>query len=164
MWETPVPFLGLEDPLEKGWATHSSILGLPLWLSWWRIRLQHGRPQLDPWVGKIPWRRERLPTPGFWPGEFHGLYSPWGCKESDTTERLSLRSLRIPLWWSWRSRPQAARLFLSFNHVCTDLCPWGRPWFGLFNPWQRLRPLVLGNSHRLPLVFRDLITDMFTRE
>ena len=25
-----------------------------------------------------------------WPGEFHGLYSPWGCKESDMTERLSL--------------------------------------------------------------------------
>ena len=38
----------------------------------------------------MPWRRERLPTPVFWPGEFHGLYSPWGCKESDTTERLSL--------------------------------------------------------------------------
>ena len=31
----------------------------------------------DPWVGKMPWRRERLPTPVFWPGEFHGLYSPW---------------------------------------------------------------------------------------
>ena len=44
----------------------------------------------NPWVGKIPWRRERLPTPVFWPGEFHGLYSPWGRKESDTTERLSL--------------------------------------------------------------------------
>ena len=27
----------------------------------------------------------------FWTGEFHGLYSLWGCKESDTTERLSLR-------------------------------------------------------------------------
>ena len=26
--------LGLEDPLEKGMATHSSILGLPWWLSW----------------------------------------------------------------------------------------------------------------------------------
>ena len=25
-------------------------------------------------------------TPVFWPGEFHGLYSPWGCRESDTTE------------------------------------------------------------------------------
>ena len=42
------------------------------------------------WVGKIPWRQERLPTPIFWPGEFHGLYSPWGCQESDTTEWLSL--------------------------------------------------------------------------
>ena len=29
-------------------------------------------------------------TPVFWPGEFHGLYSPWGRKELDTTERLSL--------------------------------------------------------------------------
>ena len=34
MQETPVQFLGGEDPLEKGQATHSSILGLPLWLSW----------------------------------------------------------------------------------------------------------------------------------
>ena len=39
---------------------------------------------------KIPWRRERLPTPVFWSGEFHGLYSPWGHKESDTNEQLSL--------------------------------------------------------------------------
>ena len=27
----------------------------------------------ETWVGKIPWRKERLPTPVFWPGEFHGL-------------------------------------------------------------------------------------------
>ena len=45
------------------------------------------------WVGKISWRRKRLPTPVFWPGEFHGLSSPWGCKESDTTEPLSLSYL-----------------------------------------------------------------------
>ena len=32
--ETLVQFLGLEDPLEKGKATHSSILGLLWWLSW----------------------------------------------------------------------------------------------------------------------------------
>ena len=31
-------------------------------------------------VGKIPWRRERLPTPVFLPGEFHGLCSLWGHK------------------------------------------------------------------------------------
>ena len=34
-----------------------------------------------PGLGRFPWRRERLPTPGFWPGEFRGLYSPWGHKE-----------------------------------------------------------------------------------
>ena len=49
-----------------------------------------GVPGFDPWVGKIPWKRERLPTPVFGPGEFYELYSSWGCKESDTTERLSL--------------------------------------------------------------------------
>ena len=41
-----------------------------------------------------PWRREWLPTPLFLPGESHGQrsladYSPWGCRESDTTERLN---------------------------------------------------------------------------
>jgi len=50
-----------------------------------------GRPEFNLWVGNIPWRRERLPTPVLWPGEFHGLYSPWGGKESDTTEWLSLQ-------------------------------------------------------------------------
>ena len=54
-----------------------------------RIRLQCRRPGFDPWIGKIPWRRERLPIPVFWPRKFHGLY-PWGCKELDTTEQLSL--------------------------------------------------------------------------
>ena len=42
-----------------------------------------------PWVGKIPWRRKTLPSPIFCPTEFHGLYSPWGHKELDTTEGLS---------------------------------------------------------------------------
>ena len=37
-------------------------------------------PGFDPWAGKIPWRRERLSTPVFWLGEFHGLYGPWGHK------------------------------------------------------------------------------------
>ena len=53
-----------------------------------------GRPWFNSWVGKIPWRREWLPTPVYLPGEFHGQrsladYSPWGHKESDTTERLN---------------------------------------------------------------------------
>ena len=44
------------------------------------------RPRFDPWVGKIPWRKEWQPTLVFVPGEFYGQrslagYSPWGCKE-----------------------------------------------------------------------------------
>ena len=60
-------------------------------------RLQCRRPWFDSWVGKIPWRRERLPTPVFWPGECQGLYSPWGRKESDTTVRLLL-TLSCSYW------------------------------------------------------------------
>ena len=37
-------------------------------------------------LGKIPLRREWLPVPVFWPGEFHGLHRPWGHKDLDTTE------------------------------------------------------------------------------
>ena len=44
------------------------------------------RLQLNSWVGKIPWRKERLPTLVFWPGEFHGLHSSWGRKEAGMTE------------------------------------------------------------------------------
>ena len=45
---------------------------------------------LIPGLGKIPWRREWLPTPVFWTGEFHRLYSPRSRKELDTTKLLSL--------------------------------------------------------------------------
>ena len=49
------------------------------------------RPRIHPWVGRIPWRREWLPSAVFLPGESHGQrslvgYSLWGHKESDTTE------------------------------------------------------------------------------
>ena len=43
-------------------------------------------PRFQPWVGKILWKRERLPTLVFWTQEFPGLYSPWDGKESDRTE------------------------------------------------------------------------------
>ena len=41
-------------------------------------------------------RRKRLCTPVFWPGEFHGLYSPWVLKESEMTEHLSLHLRKVP--------------------------------------------------------------------
>ena len=55
---------------------------------------QCGRPKFDPWIGKVPWRRKWQHTPALLPGEFHGQkslvsYSPWGRKESETTEWLT---------------------------------------------------------------------------
>ena len=69
--------------------------GLPWWVRQGRISLSFRRPGFDLWVGKILWRREWQPTPIFLPREFHGQrsllgYSPWGCKESDGTEQLTL--------------------------------------------------------------------------
>ena len=52
---------------------------------------RHKRHAFDPWVGRIPWRREWQPNPVFLPGESHGqrsqaCCSPWGHKMSDMTE------------------------------------------------------------------------------
>ena len=56
---------------------------------------RHKRCRFDPWIGKIPRRRKWLLTPVFFPGEFHGQrslagYSPWGHRESDTTEHAHI--------------------------------------------------------------------------
>ena len=55
---------------------------------------------LDTWVGKIPWRRKWQPPPLFFPGQSHGQmslvgYSPWGHKNSNTTQRLNKNVLNI---------------------------------------------------------------------
>ena len=47
-----------------------------------------------PELGRSPGERKRLPTPVFWPGEFHELCSLWDRKESDMTERLSFTHCR----------------------------------------------------------------------
>ena len=57
--------------------------------------LQCRRPKVSPWVGKIPWRREWLPTLVFLPAEFHVQssmvgYNPWCHKQPYTTEWLTL--------------------------------------------------------------------------
>ena len=59
---------GIGDPLQYSWASLMAQLvkNLPSMRETW-VRF---------WVGKIPWRRERLPVPVFCPGEFHGLCSP----------------------------------------------------------------------------------------
>ena len=111
MQETPVRFLGREDLLEKGWATLSSILGLPCGSSGNESTCNVG--DLG-WEDPLEKGKATLPTPVFWPGEFHGLYSPWGHKESDMTERLSLMDPRLLLSFKCQVPPHLP--------VCTEVC------------------------------------------
>ena len=81
-----------EDPLEEGMAPTSVFLVFSGGSDGKESACICGS---DPQVGKSRWRREWLPTPVFWPGEFHGqsslaVYSPWGHKKLDRTERLTL--------------------------------------------------------------------------
>ena len=88
----------LIDVVEEEMATHSSLPAqrFPgIEEQGGRLGLRCRRLRLDPWVRKIPWRRKWQPTPVFLPGESRGQrslaeYSPWGRKESDSTERLTL--------------------------------------------------------------------------
>ena len=69
------------------------VMGFPGGSDGKASRLQCRRPEFNPWVGKILWRRKWQPTPVLLPGKSHGQrslvdYSPYDRKESDTTERL----------------------------------------------------------------------------
>ena len=82
----PSSIPGLERSTGEG-------IGYPLYYSWASLvaQLVKNLPaMLETWVQSLGWEdpleKEKLPTPVFWPGEFHGLYSPWGCKELDMTE------------------------------------------------------------------------------
>ena len=102
---------------------------LPWWLRWWRICLHCGKPKFNPWVGKIPWRREWQLTLVFLPGEFHGQgsladYSPRGCKESDTTERVTLSLSHIPNVQSpTQMHTHWVKLCFKLYVICLSLLP-----------------------------------------
>ena len=90
-----------------------------------RIYLQCGRTGFDPWVGKIPWRREWQPTPVIWPGESNGQRSlvgdhPWGRRESDTTEQLTTHNR----WKDYSILPSPALGMLEMVVI-----PFGSCWF-----------------------------------
>ena len=58
----------------------------------WQCR-RHRRPRLDPWVGKISWRRKWQSTPVFLPGESHGQRSQWATVHGVTKTRTQLKQL-----------------------------------------------------------------------
>ena len=103
----PLQYPCLENLMDRGawWAAAHGVPKSRAWL-WLTLtyllivftslvaQLAKNPPAIqETWVRSLGWEdpleKERLPTPVFWPGEFHG-YSPWGWKELDTTERLSL--------------------------------------------------------------------------
>ena len=71
-------------------------IGYPHQYSWASLvaQLIKNPPAIwETWVQSLHWEdpleKGTATTPVSWPGEFHRLYSPWGCKESGTTEQLS---------------------------------------------------------------------------
>ena len=87
---------------------------------------------MDSWVGKIHWRRDKLPTPVFWPGEFHGLQSSWGCKELDTTEKTKIMASGPIASWQIDGETVSDFIFLGAkimadgdgSHEIKTLTPW----------------------------------------
>ena len=83
-------FLSTQDA--KFLFTVNILYGLPRW-----HRAKKNPPAnaggmgSNPGLARFPWSKKWQPTPAFLPGESHGQrslpdYSPWGCKESNTTE------------------------------------------------------------------------------
>ena len=85
MQETLVRFLGQEDPRRRDRLPTPVFLGFPGGWAGKESACNAGDLGSILRLGRSH-RREQLPTPVFWPGELHGLYSPWGCKELDVTE------------------------------------------------------------------------------
>ena len=117
----------LEGPAWENFSPRLSqifiyIRGLSWWLSWYRTHLQCRRPGLDPWVGKIPRRRDRLPIPvllGF-PGGSAGKES--ACNVGDLG-----------------SIPGVGRSPGEGNATHSSILAWGISWTIGFTGSQRVR-------------------------
>ena len=136
-------FLGLPVPL-------NSFPGLPWWLRGKEATCQFRRYGFYLWVRKTPWRRKRQPAPVFLPGKSHRQRSlegssPWGCKESDTTEvtehACSIFSSLVLLRGcvdSWRNSHVSCTDLFSF--WCASVTGGTEEQAGSLGPWQ-LAPL-----------------------
>ena len=89
----------------------------------------------DTWVHSLGWEdpleKGKATTPVFWPGEFHGLYSPWGHKESDTTEQL---------WFHFTP---------SQSHSPKIKCLLKFPILGCSFAWPSLTPVLPHHGHTI---------------
>ena len=158
MWETWVWSLGWEDPLEKGKATHSSILVRRIpwpyspwgqkeldtterlshwWLSSKEFACQCKRCRFNPLVKKIPCRRKWQPTSVF---KSHGQrslasYSSWSCKRVGHGLATKQHQRDLELWYLLHSRMSHMSLNYTLRSPCRGMgellvCPWIRPFCG----------------------------------
>ena len=90
------------------------------------------RPWFDSWVGKISWRRERLPIPAFWPGELHGDH---GVAKSQTlltsfqfTQKIHNNVTQVfnPIlsicWFMLCHKNLLQEGSFSMNRICSTSC------------------------------------------
>ena len=107
--------------------------------------LQWRRRWFDPWVRKIIQGRDWLPTPVFLLEKSYGKrslvgYSPWGHKELDMIEQLTVftfskqrchshQQLQPPGWWAGAPWGNSRRKeHLPSNSHQTAATPYGEPW------------------------------------
>ena len=114
--------------------------------------------RFDSWVGKLPWRRAWQPTPVFLPGESNGQrslvdYSPWGCKESDTTEVTEHSTLQRGTRKHWP---------LCWSQIDTRLLLTAGPFYSLFLFHETFFP-ISHTIHSLAL-FRSLLRHHLIRK
>ena len=89
---------------------------------------------------EIPWRRD----PVFWPGEFHGLYSPWGRKAPGTTEWLALHFTPLDEEYIYTGEMESSLWTMTFLTKAwiplgpVFLLPPFHGWSSLSNPWAPL--------------------------
>ena len=141
----------LENGGSQAWPPIGITFGFPCW---------RGRPGFDPWVGKIPWRRQWHPTPVLLPGKSHRWrslvgYSPWGHKESDTTERLHFH-FSLPCIGEGNGNP----LQCSCLENPRDGGAWWAAVYGVAQSWTRLKRLSSSSSAKLTAGAEMLSTNL----
>ena len=110
-------------------------MGLPSWLNGKEFSWQCRRCRFNPWVRKIPWRREWLPTP-----TVHGVTKSWTqLSDFHFHQTVNSRGKQGLPWWLSGKEPTCQCRRGRFN-------PWVRkiPWS---RQWQPTPVFLPGRSH-----------------
>ena len=124
------------------------IIGLPCWLRQSRICLQCRRPGFSPWVGKVPWRREWLPTllPGKSRGQSPGRPQSLGLRRVGHDWRLSVSASAACCAADPRAfsshRPETLSLLHNVLFLFFPACSWKWAFFNMRRNFN-IKPLVV---------------------